>query len=230
MPPNIPPVPVLEMLIPKGRKNRPGLAMTPLYITWHSTGNRKTGANARNTVNWFHTAAGLEAGVHYIVDDKEIIRILPLDENGWHATDGYNGVGNRQSIAIELCENADADYVKVLSNGAWLGAHLITYVKSLKPFPQCMKMHYQWHPHTACPWLIRTWLHGRTGDGWGAFRQMVESQLLSSGSEEESKPIPDELTILRQLVKNLENENRTLTAKVELLNGKIEDAVKVLTR
>ncbi len=57
---------------------------------------------------------------HFTVDDSVIYQHLPIDENGWHAGDGTNGTGNRNSIGIEICENADADFEKATANAQWL--------------------------------------------------------------------------------------------------------------
>ena len=95
-------VQIIQDLIPKGRRNRPGYKLTPKYITIHDTANTQTGADARAHANYLKNSPNLEASWHFTVDDKVIIQHLPLSENGWHAGDGANGTGNRQSIGIEI--------------------------------------------------------------------------------------------------------------------------------
>ena len=58
--------------IPKGRKNRPGYAMKPSYITIHNTGNSSKGANAEMHGRYVKNATTAESW-HYTVDDQGII-------------------------------------------------------------------------------------------------------------------------------------------------------------
>ncbi|HHX86728.1 MAG TPA: hypothetical protein GX693_00960, partial [Firmicutes bacterium] len=85
--------------------------------------------------------------------------------------DGTNGPGNRKSIAIEICVNRDGNLAKAEANAAWLAAKLIKEVGSLKPFPACMKQHYDWSKKN-CPAQIR----GRK-NGWADFLAAVEGHL-----------------------------------------------------
>ena len=61
----------------------------------------------------------------FTVDDKEIYQHLPLNENAWHAGDGAEGTGNRESIAIEIAVNEDGDYNKAVENARKLAAYLM---------------------------------------------------------------------------------------------------------
>ena len=161
-------IPIKVDLIKKAK--RPGYAMKPEYITIHQTGNTSKGANAKMHNSYVHNNAP-NPSWHFTVDDKEIYQHLPLNENGWHAGDGTNGPGNRKSIAIEICVNRDGNLAKAEANAAWLAAKLIKEVGSLKPFPACMKQHYDWSRKN-CPAQIR----GRK-DGWKNFLAAVESHL-----------------------------------------------------
>ena len=123
-------VPLKEMIVPKGNENiRPGYAMNPKYITIHETDNYNVGANARNhAIYLYNQATGTEdrsASWHFTVDDKEIYQHLPLNENAWHAGDGAEGTGNRESIAIEIAVNEDGDYNKAVENARKLAAYLM---------------------------------------------------------------------------------------------------------
>lgn len=171
-------IPIIKVdLIPKGRRNRPGYAMAPEYITIHQTGNTNPGADALMHARYWKgdAAASIPASVHYTVDDNVIYQSLPLNENGWHAGDGASGPGNRNSIAIEICINKGADLLQAELNAAWLCAKLIREVKTLKPFPTCMKQHYDWSGKN-CPAQIRA-----RKNGWSDFKAAVEKEL---------KPIP----------------------------------------
>ncbi|MCY8515897.1 N-acetylmuramoyl-L-alanine amidase [Bacillus atrophaeus] len=109
---------IIQDIIPKGNNNRPGYSMNPTYITVHNTANTAAGANAKMHARYVKNP-DTPTSWHFTVDDKEIYQHLPLNENGWHAGDG-NGSGNRQSIGIEICENADGDFEKAVANAQWL--------------------------------------------------------------------------------------------------------------
>lgn len=161
-------VPIKVDLIKKAK--RPGYAMKPLYITIHDTANKSKGAGAEMHNRYVHSVAP-NPSWHFSVDDKVIYQHLPLTENGWHAGDGTNGTGNRKSIGIEICENSDGNRAKAEANAAWLVAKLVREVKTLKPFPACMKQHYDWSGKN-CPAQIR----GRK-NGWKNFLAAVEKEL-----------------------------------------------------
>ena len=158
--------------IPAGKSNRPGYPMTPEYITIHQTGNASAGANAEMHARYLKNPSTNVASWHYTVDDAEIYQHLPLTENGWHAADGTNGPGNRKSIGIEGCINRDGDLAKAEDNMAWLAAKLIKEVSSLKPFPECMKQHYDWNNTRNCPRQIR-----ERRNGWEDFLAQVKEYL-----------------------------------------------------
>lgn len=82
-----------------GRKLLGGRATS---LTAHNTANQN--ATADNHADWL--TRDLDAGVspHIFVDDKEAVRVLPLNEQGWHA--GTNA-GNTTSVGIEVCEFSD---------------------------------------------------------------------------------------------------------------------------
>ncbi|WP_410491885.1 S-layer homology domain-containing protein (plasmid) [Bacillus thuringiensis] len=123
-------VPFTEWIVPKGNDNiRPGYAMNAKYITIHETDNESPGAGAKNHAQYLYNQAtgntDRAASWHFTVDDKEVYQHLPLDENGWHAGDGTNGTGNRQSIAIEIAVNSDGNYDKAVDNARKLTAYLM---------------------------------------------------------------------------------------------------------
>ncbi len=161
-------VPIIVDLVPKSK--RPGYAMKPDYLTIHQTGNTSPGADAKMHNRYVHNNAP-NPSWHFTVDDKEIYQHLPLTENGWHASDGTNGTGNRKSISIEICVNRDGNLAQAEANAAWLAAKLIKEVNTLKPFPACMKQHYDWSKKN-CPAQIR----GRK-NGWANFLAAVEAHL-----------------------------------------------------
>lgn len=117
---------IIQDYIPKGRLNRPGHALQPLYITVHNTANTAKTANAAMHARYVKSPT-TTASWHFTVDDCDVIyQHLPLNENGWHAGDGNNGKGNRQSIGIEICEYAGIDEAKANDNAIWLIRRLMT--------------------------------------------------------------------------------------------------------
>lgn len=52
---------------------------------------------------------------------------MPLNRNGWHASDGGNGTGNRKTIAIEICysKSGGSRFEKAQKNAAELCAKLL---------------------------------------------------------------------------------------------------------
>src|SRR6478672_4408357 len=89
--------------------------MRPQYITIHSTANMngtaaqhasllsRKGLRSKNNPRF-----GRSGWVtwHYTVDDKEAVQHLLATEQGDHAD--YGGVGDRDSIGIEICEFRDS--------------------------------------------------------------------------------------------------------------------------
>ena len=121
-------VKLTEIFIRKGTAARPGRAMSPKFITIHNTANTGKGAGARSHASYMTVNGGQNKSVsyHYVVDDSEIIRLIPDTEIAWHAGDGARGVGNLQSIAIEICENPESDLRKATDNAAELTARLMS--------------------------------------------------------------------------------------------------------
>lgn len=167
-------VTIIEDFIPRGRHNRPGYRLTPLYITIHDTANPNAGADAKAHARYLKgdIAASIPASWHFTVDDSLIAQHLPLDENGWHAGDGKNGAGNRKSIGIEICENRDGIRTEAEKNAAWLTAKLL---RDLSLDLEQVKQHHYWSGKN-CPRVLR----GRAG-GWNSFLEAVRRQLQPPG-------------------------------------------------
>src|SRR5690554_3740638 len=138
------------------------------YITVHQTGNTSRGANAQMHANLQSRLNPRQASWHYQVDDKEVIQSFEDDIRCWHASDG-RGKGNTESIAIEMCINADGDYKKTLENGAKLVKHLMDkYGISINN----VKQHADWSTKN-CPAQLRA---GKDGITWNDFLDMIESK------------------------------------------------------
>lgn len=169
---------ITEQYIPKGSQNRPAHPMSPKYITIHDTGNASKGAGAKNHA--IYAGRGVnEVGYHFVVDDKNIYQLLPLNENAWHAGDGGNGTGNRQSIAIEICENPESNRATAEKNAQQLTAYLMK--KCGIPLSN-VKQHYDWNGKN-CPHIIRA-----RKNGWSDFVAAVKKEYEALTSPVLAKP------------------------------------------
>lgn len=165
-------------LIPSGSVARSGLFMAPRYITVHNTGNPNKGADAENHAIYLQNSGkNVSTSYHYVVDDKEIYQLLPDNEVAWHAGDGQYGTGNRQSIAIEICENSDGNLLKATDNAVELVASLMK--KHNIPLANVVQ-HNHWSGKN-CPRQIRA---GKPYD-WNTF--LAKVQAIYNGATE-SKP------------------------------------------
>lgn len=80
--------------------------MEVYYITVHNTANLKS--TAQNERDWLSNPKNISStGWHLVVDAKEAIEAIPLDEVAYHAGDGREGLGNSHSIGVEICEIGD---------------------------------------------------------------------------------------------------------------------------
>lgn len=152
--------------IPRGNHNRPGHPMVPRYITIHETSNYNVGANAEMHRRFVNQGGGSgNVSWHFTVDDSEIVEHLPTTENGWHAGDGGSGTGNRESIGIELCVNADGDFTATRA----LAARLVARLMETRNIPiERVVQHNHWSGKN-CPLIIRR-------DGlWDGFIQSVRA-------------------------------------------------------
>jgi N-acetylmuramoyl-L-alanine amidase len=168
--------PVRVEIIPKGNfKIRPQYRMIATSITVHTTGNRSKTADGDAHKRLLHRYASDPfapyASYHFVTDDKEIIQLLPISINGqagessWHSGDGSGPAsGNRTSIAIEICENADGDFAKAEENAKKLIRYLMKKcdIPHSKIFP-----HKHWSGKD-CPRPILN----RKG-GWDAFHKSI---------------------------------------------------------
>ena len=162
--------------IPPGRRNRSGLPLDLKYITVHNTGNRGAGADARmhasfvkNTGYWVDDA-GKKRWVswHYTVDDKRVIRHLPVNERGMHAG---SATGNRRSIGVEICMHKGIDQEKAFKRAARLVAAL-RY--DLDVAADDVVPHIRWSGKK-CPELLLN--DGKPGAKWEAFKNQVQAEL-----------------------------------------------------
>lgn len=154
--------------IPKNTpyNRRPGTAMKPEYLTIHSTANPKS--TAQNERDWLTNPSNTNtASWHLVVDDKQVIEAIPLNEVAWHAGDGKNGPGNSKSISIEICESGDRK--KTIENAVKLSAQIL---KEKGWGIERLKRHYDWSGKH-CPRIFEK----NNWKEWESFKSMVAAEL-----------------------------------------------------
>lgn len=104
--------------IPVSNK-RPGIKRQIKYIVIHNTANEES--TARNERDYLTNPNNTSStSFNIVVDDKEIIEAIPVNEIAFHAGDSE---GNQKGIGIELCESGD--FEKTKANAAKLVAYLM---------------------------------------------------------------------------------------------------------
>lgn len=108
---------IIQMLIPLNlTETRPGILMTPKYITIHETDNTSIGANALAHAKLQQKGNSRQASWHFSVDSGDnIYQSIPTNEVSWNAGDG-GGPGNFESISIEICVNPDGNFTNAKTN------------------------------------------------------------------------------------------------------------------
>ncbi|HEX5789701.1 MAG TPA: N-acetylmuramoyl-L-alanine amidase [Luteolibacter sp.] len=157
--------------------------MTPRYITVHSTQNFSAQADAnqhalalqRGALRAPKRKGGNRIGYliwHYTVDEAVVVQHMPTSEQGEHAD--FDGLGNRYSIGIEMCENRGNDRSATIERTALLCALLMREhnipLRNIVP-------HYHWprrglsDPHKNCPHFLLD--DGKPGRKWKWFLSRV---------------------------------------------------------
>jgi len=159
-------VKIIQRLVPQNKYSiKCPNEMIPEGITVHNTAND---ASALNEISYMINN-NYEISYHYAVDDIQAVQGLPLNRNGWHASDG-NGFGNRKTIAIEICYSLSGGsrFDKAEENAAELIAKLLQdYGWGIDR----VKRHYDYAPNKKyCP-------HRTMDYGWDRFLNMVKSKL-----------------------------------------------------
>ena len=120
-----------------------------------------------------------ETSFHFAVDDTGAVQGLPLDRNGWHASDGGDGKGNRKTIAIEICysRSGGEKWLKSVENAAELTAELlISYGWGIDKVTK-----HQDYSGKHCPHRILDEY------GWDNFLNLVKSKMGQSTTAETKK-------------------------------------------
>ncbi len=163
---------IVKQIVPQSKYSiKCPYSMTPIGITVHNTAND---ASARNEIANM-TNNNSEISFHFAVDDKEAIQGIELNRNGWHASDGRYGTGNRKTIAIEICYSKSGGnrFIKAEQNAVELIVYLM---KQYGWGIDRVKRHYDYAPNKKyCP-------HRTMDMGWDRFLNMIKAKLSNSSS------------------------------------------------
>lgn len=153
--------------IPITRHKRPGTKMEPQWLTIHSTGNpASTAQNERD--NLARVSNTRQASFHLVVDERQAILCIPLDEVAYHAG---SIEGNTRSIGLEICEGGNRQ--KTLANAAELAAQILL---DRGWGIERMVQHHHWSGKD-CPRILRQ------GNLWQEWVAQVKANM-EGGSEE----------------------------------------------
>ena len=188
---------IKQRFIPPNTKARCGYSLTPRYITIHNTANTKATATAVAHAEYMNNSGkNKEVSYHYVVDDKEIYQLIPDHEVAWHAGDGGKGTGNRQSLAIEICENDGGDLLAATNRAAALTRYLMDrYGIPLANVVQ----HNSWSGKN-CPARIRK---GQPYN-WYTFLEKVQNSALDK-TDERLEEVLKENERLKTVLAEIEN-------------------------
>lgn len=143
-------------------------------ICVHNTANK---ASAMAEISYM-VGNNNEVSYHYAVDDYRIVQGIEENRNAWHAGDGWNGKGNRNKIAIEICySNGNIEQFKKSEK---LTAKFIAYKLKEKGWGIERVSKHQDYMNKYCP-------HKTLDLGWERFLNLIRKELGQAGNVE-SKP------------------------------------------
>lgn len=152
---------ILKEHLPQSSYKRPTIRIAPHYITIHSL----AASSAREQHKKMASEADLhQESYHLLVDNREAIECIPLNELAYHAGDG-RGSGNYASIGLLIC--GDGEDVLALARAARLTAKLLyQYGWGTEAVVQ----HNRWNG-ADCPQALRQ------GCRWHKWLRDVEAEL-----------------------------------------------------
>lgn len=151
--------------------------MTPKGIIVHNTAGDSSAKSERNTM----VNANNSISYHVVIDEKEVIEIIPFNRNAWHAGDGPYGFANRNLIGIEIARSTSdkALYLQAEDNAV---VYIAMVLKQYGWGIDKLYKHKQFTA-TACP-------HRTEELGWGRFIDKVKKELdRLNKPQEKPKPI-----------------------------------------
>lgn len=158
-------------------------AMEPIGLISHNTAGT---ASAEAEANYMFNSPSATS-FHVVVDENEVIELVPFNRNCWHAGDGANGVGNRHYIGMEIARSMsdEATYLKAEDNAARYAAGvMLQYGWDVSHVRKHMEF-----SNTACP-------HRTVELGWQRYidkiaHYMKQEQAGTAAPQPEPAPEPD---------------------------------------
>lgn len=154
-----------------------------LTVTVHETANTSRGANAQAHANLQSRGNSRDASWQYTVDDTQAIQSYDDAVKCWHSS---RTVGNRTSVAVEICVNSDGDYVKAVKNAAELVARIL---KSHAKGTEAVLTHEDWSGKN-CPTRLLAGTHGIT---WNQFIALIQQHLNGAAPVQPAVPVREEV-------------------------------------
>lgn len=152
--------------------------MTPEIYVIHNTANKASAQDEIAYMNRTKAQGGIQTSYHYAIDDKEVVQGLEENVNGWHASDGKDGYGNRYGIGIEICYS-EIGGEKFLAAERLTAQFVAQGLKEKGWGIDRVKKHQDFDPKGKyCP-------HRTLDLGWQRFLDMISSYM-----EDEKKPQP----------------------------------------
>lgn len=156
---------IVQNLVPESKYNiKCPYPMEAEFIVVHNTAND---APAKNEIAYM-IRNDMECSFHYAIDDKEIVQGLPENRNGWHASDGGCGEGNRKGLAIEICYSESGGDRFIAAEK--LAAKFIAFKLNEKGWGIDKVKKHQDFCTKYCP-------HRTLDMGWQRFLDMIQTEL-----------------------------------------------------
>lgn len=180
---------ITERFLQIGSRKRKGTKINIKGITIHSTGNPNSSADGER--RWLDNPANQnEVGWHLVIDEKNCIQAMPLDEFVWHAQSG-----SHTTFGIEICESGNRQ--KTVQRAAELTAQLM-HQYNLN-FNQLYR-HEDWYKK-GCPGIFKA----NNWQGWKDFKILVQTYLNAYTKVETTTPIIKPDTIETYKTDQIEN-------------------------
>ncbi|EKS4345293.1 N-acetylmuramoyl-L-alanine amidase [Clostridium botulinum] len=186
------------------------------YIVVHDTGNTGRGANANAHYNYFN-GGDRQSSAHYFVDDSNIIQIIEDWNASWHCGDGGGryGIGNHNSIGIEICINSDGNYNKAVANAI----ELVKYkMKQYGVSASRVVRHYD-ASRKNCPASM-------SSNGWAKWN-WFKSQLGGNASSPSTSPSKPTAVVTASALNVREKKSTSSNVLGVLPNGKSVEVYRV---
>jgi hypothetical protein len=164
-------------------------------ITIHETANIAAGADAAAHANLQSNGNSRAASWHWTVDETEAVQSFPHTARCWHAGAGTAGDGD-DTVAIEICVNADGNYLQAVRNAA----ELVRHIRATDPsVGGVLEQHHRWSGKD-CPTRLRAGSHGIAWRGFLALTTTTTN--IEDGFMSELNP--DEQRLAFNILRNLD--------------------------